>query len=302
MATAGKWFRKKLSLATGLIVSGGGAGGLLLPLITRVIDIFGWQTSMLIMGLFLLVIISPLSLLIRQSPEQYGYIPDGDVYEGTGLIENHAPVQGNEVYTGVRQFLKNSIFWRISLAYAFHALVWYAVQVHIMPYLSTVGIARIASSYVASALTIVSIFGRLCFGWLGDRFNKKWVATSGAILISVSLLLFSYIGVLAIWVLVPAIIMFGIGMGGPLTLHSVLLKEYFGTSNLGAIIGFSVGTTLIGMMAGPPLASWLFEIYGSYHIAWLALIGVSIICGAVLLSNPPVDTIKQRSGSGTDGI
>jgi MFS family permease len=294
LTLAGRWFKKKLAFATGIIMSGGAAGGLLVPLVTRIIDTLGWDTAMLVMGITMFVVFTPMALIIRQNPEKYGLLPDGDVYSNSNSNETASRLQNIEVHVSARQALKSSALWHISLAFLFHTLVVYSVTNHIMPYLSTVGIARMPSSFIASALAVVSIAGRLSFGWFGDKFEKKLTASSGTIMVGLSLLLFNFTTPDTTWVLIPAVILFGMGFGGTLTLHSVLVKDCFGTSNLGTITGFSVSITAIGMIVGPPLTSWIFEMFGNYRVAWFILAGVATISTVGLLTLPSINTIRQK--------
>ena len=60
-----------------------------------------------------------------------------------------------------------------------HGFIVGAVVTHIMPYLSSIGIVRSTSSLVATALPVASSSGRLSFGWLGDRFDKRWMMAIG---------------------------------------------------------------------------------------------------------------------------
>jgi sugar phosphate permease len=293
VTVVGRWFRRKTSLATSLVMSGSGVGGLLVPPVTRVIDTAGLHTAMLIMGLSMFVIISPLSLIIRQNPEQYGYLPDGDVNDNTILGEGQDSIHSNNVGIGIKQTLKSSPFWHITLAFMCLTFATVAVQVHNMPYMSTIGIDRTTSSFLASALLISGIFGRLFFGWFGDKFDKRWVAASGAMLVGLSLLLFIYTRTDNTQLLIPAFILCGIGWGGAI-MHPVLLREYFGTSNLGALIGFSVSIITIAFIVSPPLISWIFERFGDYRIAWFILIGMVIISVISQLTNPSATTIRQR--------
>jgi MFS family permease len=299
-AVIGRWFRKKMSLATGILMVSGGAAGLMVPLVTIAIDIYGWQTAMAILGIGFWILLTPLSLIIRQSPEQYGYLPNGETKEETVSGQSYDHVPDTVVDTGARQFIKNRVFWHITVALSLHMLLSTAVIVHSMPYLSTIGIDRTTSSFVSGALSIVGVFGRLGFGWFGDKLNKKWMAASGTTMIGLSLIIFGCITTPSIWMLLPAVILFGTGYGGTVTLHPVLLRENFGTMNIGAVIGLSVGITAIGMIAGPPLTSWLFESFGSYRITWFILIGVVIISIISQLTNPSVHTMMQKSGSGTN--
>jgi sugar phosphate permease len=294
LTVVGRWFRKKISLATGILMAGAGSSGLLVPLVTRIIDMFGWQNAMAILGTGLMVIISPLALLIRPEPEKYGYLPDGDINAKPDIDEVQTPVEINENQVGVKQALKSRVFWHITIGYVFLFLVGLAVTTNIMPYLSTIGIDRKTASFLVSALVIGGLFGRLGFGWLGDRLNKRYVAISGIFLVGLCLLVLIYVVPVAGWIILPAIIVFSFGYGGAVTMQSVLLKEYFGAGNLGSIIGFSFGITRSGIIVGPPLASWLYERFDNYNIAWFILAGFVFMNVVIHLTNPSVSTMKQR--------
>ena len=71
------WFRRKVGVAIGIVASGVGLGGLLVPVLTKLIDVFQWRTTMFAVGLSMLVIVLPLSFFIRHKPEHYGYQLDG---------------------------------------------------------------------------------------------------------------------------------------------------------------------------------------------------------------------------------
>jgi MFS family permease len=294
-AVVGRWFRKKMALATGILMMAGGTAGLIVPLVTRIIDMFGWQTSMAIFGISCWIILSPLSLIIRHSPEQYGYLPDGETIDDTVNSESISHVSQINVKFGIKQFLKDRVFWHISLAYTLHILAGTALTVHSMPYLSTISMDRTLSSFVAGAMSIVGVFGRLGYGFLGDKLNKYWLAASGTIMVSISLLILSILTDSNTWMIVPVVILFGVGYGGTITMHSVLLRENFGTINLGSVIGFSVGITAIGLMIGPPLASWLYESAGNYRITWLIFTGITVMSIISQLTNPSVHNSRQRS-------
>ena len=78
MTAVANWFRRKAGIATGIALSGVGLGGLMVPLVTMLVDTFTWQTAMFSFGLGMLAIGLPLSLLLRHRAEQYGYRPDGE--------------------------------------------------------------------------------------------------------------------------------------------------------------------------------------------------------------------------------
>jgi len=286
IATVGNWFQRKATLATGILVSGTAVGGLMVPLATRVIDIFEWRTAMAILGFGAWGIILPLSLLFRHKPEQYGYLPDGNLNRKLPASEGQPAAQGNKLNIGVKQVLRSSAFWHISMGFMCHILVMNAVITHVMPYLSSIGFTRSFSSLMASAIPLTSIVGRLGFGWLGDKFDKRRIASIGFVLVSLGLLSFGYVATGGAWMLVPSIVIIGLGYGGPVPMMPALVREYFGTVRLATVLGLVMGVAQIGNMVGPPLAGLAFDRLGSYQVAWFGLAGLIIVGMISLLTTP----------------
>ena len=127
------WFRRHVGIASGIVVSGFGFGGLLIPVIVTLIEMYGWRLTMTILALGMLVIVLPLSLLFRHKPEQYGCLPYGQV-KGLVTFDNSlSPSQAVGVDVKVKQVLKSSTFWRIALAFTFQIMVSHAIITHVMP-------------------------------------------------------------------------------------------------------------------------------------------------------------------------
>jgi MFS family permease len=249
---------------------------------------------MMILGAGVFAIVSPLVLIVRQSPEQYGYLPDGDVHDSTVPDDSTVSIQDSEKDVGVKQALKSRPFWHISLGFLFHIFAPVAIQVNIMPYLSTIGIDRTVSSLMASTMLVSSIIGRLVSGWFGDRFDKRWTAATGTSFVGLGLILLTCITPSSTGLLIPAIVLCGIGWGGPATMHPVLLREYFGTGHLGTMIGFSMFIMVIGIVAGPPFTSMIYEHFGNYRTAWFILMGMVAISVILQLTNPPAAKFRQK--------
>ena len=79
LAAVNQWFHRQRSLAMSIVASGNGLGGAVLaPLEGLLVASFGWRTAALVSGLGILVVVVPLSFLVRRSPESMGLLPDGD--------------------------------------------------------------------------------------------------------------------------------------------------------------------------------------------------------------------------------
>jgi sugar phosphate permease len=81
VTVVGHWFQRKISLVTGVVVSGVAVGGLMVPVVAGIIDRFGWRTAMVLLGVGTWTIVLPLSFIVRHRPEPYGYRPDGTAVE-----------------------------------------------------------------------------------------------------------------------------------------------------------------------------------------------------------------------------
>jgi MFS family permease len=293
MTAVANWFRRKIGLATGIMVSGYGFSGLLVPLIVRLIDTYDWQKALTILAVGMLALCLPLSLLVRHKPEQYGYQPDGEVEGNLTSGDNSAPVKPAEVNIGTRQALKSCTFWHIALSLLCQAMMVSAVVTHIMPYLTSIHMTRANSSLIASALSLVSITGRLGLGWLGDRFDKRRVIASAFAMMCGGLVCLGFASSEAIWALTPFLILFGIGYGGNNTLRASVIGEFFGRGNFGAIHGFVLGIIALGSIVGPPVAGWVFDNWGSYQPIWLVFAGLAVVAILVVITTPSVSSAAQ---------
>ncbi len=294
MTAISNWFKKKLGIAAGIVASGFGLSGIMVPVVAGVVDMFGWRQAMVIFALGMVVIGLPLSLLVRRTPEQYGYMPDGAITRtittSSSGSDRPTPPTTTETDFGAKEAIMTRTFWHIALALTYQLLVAMSVATHVMPYLSSIGVSRSVSSLVASTTPVASIGGRLGAGWLADKFDKRRTTAIGLAMMCLGMFFFSYAHTGGMWLLVPAVIFIGVGQGSVITLRVSLLREYFGRKNFGTIHGFMVGIMMVGNVAGPPIAGWAFDTSGSYHGVWLAFAATGILAVILAATTPLVKT------------
>ena len=293
MTAVANWFRRKIGIATGIMICGYGFSGLLIPVIVNLIDTYEWRMTLALLTIGLLAICLPLSLLVRHKPEQYGYQPDGEA-ENTVILNNSlAKAKVDEVNVGTKQAVKSRTFWHIALALMCQFIILSAVITHVMPYLSSIGFTRAISGLMAAGIPLASIGGRLGLGWLGDKVDKRRVAAGAFALMCGGLLCFGFISAGDTWLLVTFLILFGIGYGGNNTLRASLIREFFGRKNFGAIHGLMIGVMALGSIAGPPLAGYVFDNWGSYQPIWFVFAGLAIAALLAVITTPPVSSTVQ---------
>jgi OFA family oxalate/formate antiporter-like MFS transporter len=290
MTAVAIWFNKNVGLALGIMASGFGAGGLIVPLIVFLIDESGWRITLVILGVGMWLLGIPLSLIVRDRPEQLGWSPDGPVTESS---TNSEQAESSEKPKGAfLEMIKKRSFLYLNIAETVRMMTVTAVVIHLMPYLSSLGIPRATSGAVAAALPLVSIAGRFGFGWWGDRFDKRIVMATTFFMMSAGALAFCYVH--STWVLLLFLLLFAPGFGGSMVLRGAILKEYFGMASFGKMLGIVLGSASIGGIIGPTLAGWAFDTVGSYASVWYGLCGIS---GVAIFLVMKIKPIVSPSGS-----
>jgi sugar phosphate permease len=290
MTVIARWFRNNTGKAYGFLAAGIGAGGFLIPVVTRMIDTYGWQLFLVMLAVFILAIGLPLSFIFRNRPEDYGLLPDGKTQDGLG---DSPRMQTQGVGMDVKEALKTRAFWCISIAFMLQILGPSAVLLHIMPYLSSLGIERASASMIVMYIYIVSIPSRFVFGWLMDIFRKNYVIAASMVLTSVGLFLFSIIDSGSFGSIAGFVIVYGFIVGGQISLRPPIIREYFGTKKFGTILGLSGIFITIGVIVSPPLVGWFFDTYGVFNPVWLILSGICML-GTILMLTIPQTSRKLR--------
>jgi len=291
MSTVVRWFRRNVGKATSLITIGIGLGGLMVPLVTYLIDNLGWRTSLMVLAGVVWLVGIPLAFVYRDWPQKYGLLPDGSKQK----TSDDGDVPAREVFgVGIKQALRTRAFWQIGAAYMLQVAGFSAAVLHMMPYLTSIGIDRAVASTIALAIPLASIPGRFAFGWLGDVFNKRHMAAISMGLTSLGLFLLFAVETVSFWMIIIFVIIFGTGVGGFTPLIPPITREYFGTRKFGTVYGFISGYYMLGSIVSPPLIGLFYDIHGAYNPVWI-IMGIVAIFGAVLiLTVPPAPAELRR--------
>jgi len=276
MRVTTNWFRRKIGLALGILSSGFGASGLVVPLVVCLIDATGWRTAVVILGAGMWLIGFPLVWLIRDTPEECGLCPDG--------LKIETPAAGGPEESGdemsFREALKHRAFVILVLSEAIRMLAVGAVVTHIVPYLSAIQMPRATAGVIAGLIVLLSTPGRFVFGWLSDRYDKRKIMIVAFTMMSLGL--FALCHVQNPGVMILFLILFPVGMGATVVLRGAFLRDYFGRQSFGRLLGLVMGGAAVGNMIGPTFAGLIFDRTGSYDIAWY-LLGVSSLLSVLLM-------------------
>lgn len=280
------WFTQRRGLAIGITLTGFGLGGfLMLPLASYLISSLGWRMAYLLLGVLICLVLIPVSIfVIKGRPQDKGLLPDGR----TPRAEESAPAASAEwSLTGA---LRTPAFWLIVGALALAYLGTASVIAHVIPLFEDRGISPQLAATILALATGVSIVGRVAAGYIADMVSAKYVTVFCFLLQLVGLILLLEAGSMAlIWAFV---VVFGLAMGGMFALEPLLVSRYFGLASFGAIYGGLWAFVSLGFAAGPPLAGYIFDVTGSYDLAFILFIAATLLAVALILFVKPPATKK----------
>lgn len=217
MATVAKWHDTRRGLALGIASAGMGLSSIIFPPVAmQLIQAMGWQLAIIIMGVIILAIGIPASLIMRDTPNAAKQKP------ASGSIAHRGPF---DAWGLLPQFLKKPGFPAIIMMFLFIAAVANTLMSHLVNYATDIGITALVAAGMMSAMGVASTIGRLGMGAISDRIGVKRDAAICCILLVVSfLLLISKVPAL-MWV---AAVLFGISYGGTVPLIPALMGERVG--------------------------------------------------------------------------
>ena len=277
------WFNKKRGLAFGVMWSGVGIGGLLVPFYGWLIQAYGWRDTSIIIGFVILLVGVPCGILMRHNPYQYGDYPDG--MKPSNDTEEDLIHHDDESYT-VKEALSTSSFWLLTMATGLRILVTSGVSLHLVPFFVDLGISPVAAAGFAGSVGIMSIPGRFGLSTIGDYINKRYILVICMLCLSLGVFLLSIMDSLTGVIL--ALILYSSSQGGSAVIPNALMADYFGIKHYGTIMGFRSILVTFGVIAGPIISGATFDNYGSYKYAFMFFAFINLIAFVmVIFSLPP---------------
>jgi MFS family permease len=260
------WFEKNRVLASGIAVSGIGAGNLLAPpLAAWWIELFGWRDAYLVLAGCTLVLGGAAAAAIRNRPAG-------------------APAATSGV--SLREAARTRNFWVLYASLILTGFGCFVPLVHLAPYAIDAGHPEAFAVLLVSLIGLGSLVGRFAIGTVADRIGRMR---------SLALLYLGMALMLALWwastgriALSVMAVGFGISYGGFVATFPSVVMDLFGARALSGIIGCIYTAAGIGSLLGPPLAGAAFDAWGSYDapILGAALLALVAAVGSAVLLRP----------------
>ncbi len=305
IAAINNWFRRRRGLAMSLVSMGHGFGGAIAPLAGWMVLTYGWEIAVRISGVAIILLVVPLSFLVKRSPESMGLLPDGDLAQETAGVEGQDNgTQANGRARGrvrwalpendftAREAMRTPSYWMLVLAAGLRNTAHSGLSFLLAPvmvwFLQQGGREQIESLQIAAffvgLVAFATVFFNPMIGWLGDRFPRQRLSAlcmaSGAIALC---LLFNTGG--SLWILAAFAILQALSESAN-SLNWALMGEFFGRRSFATLRGWQhLPDQLISMWT----AVWMGMIYdstGSYYLALFPLIGILALSALTFLLLP----------------
>jgi MFS family permease len=276
-----RWFVKKRGRALGIFATGMPIGTLVLsPLSQYLILTWGWRMTLLFWAGVTFVILLPLTLLIRNNPEDKGYGPDGDPINGGGPTEPLDGI-GNDTLepkpaipagSSLSEAARTGSFWLLSASHFICGIGCGFMMTHIVIFATDVGYTEMIGASLLSVQGGVNLVGLLLTGYMSDRIARSRVLSMTHFIRSLSFVatvIFILLGGGSLWLLYIAMALFGFGWFTTAPLVSGLVADLFGYLRMGTILGLVLSSHVVGTALGAYAGGITFELTGSYYSFFL---------------------------------
>ncbi len=236
---------------------------IMLPVSQWLINAYGWQTAVLILGAVALSML-PLATVIRSS----GRPPSGTVDQKLTAALAEAFGHRSYVLTVIGFFVCGfQLFFIVN---------------HLPKYLSDQGLPTWVASAALALVGLGNVAGGVLAGWAGQRWPRHKRVWLGFIYAARSVLT-------VLFLLLPlsptTALLFG-GLMGLLWLSTVpltqgLVAQFFGLRWLATLFGIAFFSHQVGGFLGVWLGGLLFDLYKSYDIVWWLNIALGVFAAAV---------------------
>lgn len=287
------WFVRKRALAIGIFMSMGGLGAFVAaPVISLLVQTTSnWRDAWLVMAGATLLGGAIAVLIVRNNPADIGTFADGIDPSLTPANSGAArpPRRVHQTMTSweTKHALRSLPFWITVSAAA--ATVFGGVTFNSQSglHLRDLGIAPVTAASAIGVFGMFAATGSWFAGYLGDRFDPRYMLACGLTMQSAALIMLIYADAPQLAFTLAAI--FGAGNGMALAASPALQANFYGSQNYAALISIHGLVVTGSATAAPLLAGSIFDAAGSYTPLFVSIATIGLIPVIfVLCMRPPV--------------
>jgi MFS family permease len=279
-----------------------------IPVSTHLVEEFGWRSAYRILGVAIAVISLPLiAFLIRSAPAALGLAMEGENdpsnENGSSSPDAHDAAASNETGFTLRKAFRTPSFWLIACATFFVAVPSSGFGLHLIAFLRDSDMSATRAGLVWSFTMGVSIAGRFFFGWISERYQKRYFAGVANSIRALTLLLMVLFALKMLPVAVAVIqlaLLYGLGNGCNAVMNPLIVGETFGVKSFGKIMGVLGIPFTAGMALGQVAGGRLYVMMGNYN-AVFSIFAILFVCAGISISlAKPLFLLETRAELNSD--
>lgn len=269
------WFEKKRGLAMSIAMAGIGVGGTIFsPIITMLLNNYGWRHTYQIMALIVLVVALPAAFFIlRKSPADMGLEPYGHGEAAEASKKSTAAKQNADLSIEVGASWGKFFFWLLIIGMLCNGLINSGALGQFPPAIEEMHGPAVQAAII-SMYSMIGIFGKIVLGWLNDRFGIVASTAFGCITFAISFI-FMLMGSNVTMLYLMAVL-FGLGDAIGTVTPPLITSAVFGTKKYGQAYGIANSFNQIGLTLGSLMVAAIYDGTGSYTSAWILLFILTI--------------------------
>ena len=262
-STLNTWFVARRPLANSIATVAQMAGLVAMPLVAQLaMRGHSWRAGWIAIGVTVLAVgFVPVWLFMVRRPEDLGLPPDHAAVPPT-RAQWHAHAGPIETTFSRHQAVRTPAFW---LLLGYTVLVYpvqAGVSLHQAANLIEHGVTPTMAASTVSLFSLMSGVASAACGFMPRALPIRYPMALGGVFLTVGCL--AMIGIASPLQGMVAAALFGIGIGGMLTLLPVAWADYFGRANYGAIRGLALSAQVLAQAAGPLSSGVLHDWTGNY--------------------------------------
>jgi sugar phosphate permease len=290
-----RWFRCRLGIALGIASGGIGVGILVVvPSVQAIIQDIGWRAAYVTLGVTVFLGLVSIGLvLFRGEPGDLGQQIDGRDPSDSPLAKGGKPARRKVLevvdpeWAG-RQWslslaLRTSRFWFLGIATLIGHIATQMIFVHQVAYLVDAGHDGMVAASIVGLVGFLSVGSKVLWGWSADTIGREMTYALGCASMVLAIALLAMIPTAPTLALLYAYaVLFALGYGISAPLWPIVTADLFTGPHFGAIYGFMPVFGGFGSALGALFAGYIFDLAGSYTIAF-AVAAVAMPVSAVAL-------------------
>lgn len=265
LAYISHWFKRRRGMAVALTASGNYLAGAIWPVVLKgYLETDGWRVTYFGIGVFCLCTMLPLIFVLR------GKTPSQQAVD-SGASEQQA----------VLAISPRHLQWLLMLAGFACCVAMSMPQVHIVAYCVDLGFGVNRGAEMLAIMLAGGVVSRIGFGFLADKIGGLKTCFLASAL--QALALFVYLPVSSIEALFAVSLLFGLAQGGIVPSYAIIIREFLPAANTGERVGLVMMMTILGMAAGGLATGWIYDLSGTYYLAFIHGIGWNLLNLLVLV-------------------